>query len=197
MPRIEDLYDDDSNVIFKVEDVEIELDLLESATHTRTATVPEDPIESGAVTDQIINGQPVVSIQGFVTNYPVKAFGVIRGLIGDDAERVQNVFDALEDIYTRRVPFSLLTRRKQYDNMVFESLILPESLEDEVNAMSFSATCKEINIQEAITVSIPEDNLADDDKGRMQSQTDAGKQPTTPANPAEEAGASVLFGIFG
>jgi hypothetical protein len=198
MAEIEELFGDNSNIIFESDEVSIELDLLQSATHTRAASVPEDPVEAGSVTDVVINGQPVVSIQGFVTNYPVKPFAIIRDLAtgGQDKKRVQDVFDQLETLYETRTPFNILTRRKEYENMVFESITLPESAEDGVDALLFTATCKQINIQEAVTVSIPEDNVTEEDKGLLQSETDASKQPTSAASASEESSSSLLFGVF-
>ena len=193
MALIDTLFSNTSNIIFQSDTIQIEADLMMAASHTRTASVPEDPIESGSVSDQIVNGQRVVAISGFVTNYPTKTYSVISGAINTPPNTVQDVFDKLEQLYDSREPFTVITRRKVYESMAFESLSMPESVEDGTDAMMFSATLKHIDIQNSITVAIPADVLNDADKGALQSQTNAGRQPTKPATSKEEERVSALF----
>ncbi len=191
MALIDDIFRNDTNLIFQSDTIQIEVDLLMSAGHARAASIPEDPVETGTVTDQIINGQRIVSVQGFVTNHPVV-------LGGESAipNRVQDVFDKLDELYDSREPFAVLTRRKVYENMAFESLALPESVDEGTDSMMFTATLKQITIQTAVSVAIPADILAEEDRGALQSQTDAGRQPTKQATESEGGRASLLFGLF-
>lgn len=163
----------------------IELDLTIDEMHQRNAEVSDFPIESGGqIQDHISNGPRKLTITGFITDTPVE-FGFAL------SSRVQDAFDALEELYDSRTPFDVVSGLKSYKNMCFESLDMPRKRE---GALQFTATLKQLTVVSSEYVAIPETKVKPDAKSTSTSKRDAGRKSTETASAAEEKrGASVAF----
>lgn len=163
----------------------IELDLTIDEMHQRNAEVSDFPIESGGqIQDHISNGPRKLTITGFITDTPVE-FGFAL------SSRVQDTFDALEELFDSRTPFDVVSGLKSYKNMCFESLDMPRKRE---GALQFTATLKQLTVVSSEYVAIPETKVKESAKSTSTSKRDAGRKSTDAASAAEEKrGGSVLF----
>lgn len=145
-----------------------EIDVTVSEVHNRASQITSNPIENGVtVSDHIINDPKTVNLTGVISNTPLALFG-----LGSDDARVQDAFDALEEIYDSRLPFDLQTGFKLYRNCFFTSLTMPKVRAGELR---FTATLQEINIVETQITQIPSSQL-DAADAALSSQNDAGRQ---------------------
>lgn len=138
-------------------------------THTLDSATTDHPIEDGAdVTDHIRVLPDRVTIEGIVSNTPIglaaevrssasqflvestggeiTADTPLRGLPADDALAL------LKQIRADREPVTVVTTIETYENMVMESLTIPQGTGD---ALQFRATFREIQIVKTERTSIP------------------------------------------
>lgn len=165
----------------------IELDLTIDEMHQRNAEVSDFPVESGGqIQDHISNGPRKLTITGFITDTPLGAL-----FSYSFANRVQDAFDSLEELYDSRTPFDVVSGLKSYKNMCFESLDMPRKRE---GALQFTATLKQLTIVSSENVAIPETKVKPSAKSTSASKRDAGRKSTEAASAAEsQRGGSVLF----
>lgn len=172
---------------------EIELDANLGEAHNFTSQVPQFPIEIGSpVTDHIIN-QPVdLTLEGFITNSPVKILGGRLGtIIGRTTDnRVATAFTALTDVRESKEPFTVVTGLKVYRNMVFKALNIPKNVMTG-DALRFTARLTRIRKVRAKTIEL--ENLREAEKNTTAPEVKREKQTTSPATAEETEKATSLY----
>lgn len=170
----------------------IELDATLSESHTRQSSVTDNPIEGGSqIQDHITNAPRTLQLEGFVTDDPIVLLG-----LGADNNKVQTTFDALEQLFDDRQPFTVVTGFRVYENVFFESLTMPRRRE---GALRFSALLKQLTIVSAQDAALPEDQVAADDDGTQDvapASNDAGRQQSAPAGAEQEEESTLLLSTF-
>ena len=142
-------------------------DVVIEENHEDSLTITEHPVEQGAAVNDHAYVKPrVVTIRGGVTN--AKEEG------GNPAK---DFYDKLLDLQAKREPFDIITGKREYKNMLLESLteITSEATE---NCLMFVAQCREVNIVATQVTSVPPraqhqspgKTGATEDKGQKQAQ---------------------------
>jgi hypothetical protein len=150
----------------------IELDLTIDETHLRNADITDFPVEGGGQIQDHISNQPKrLKITGFITDSPIEADSSL-------ANRVQDAFDALDELFDKRITFDVVSGLKVYTNMAFESLEMPLVQQ---GSCQFTATLKQITITHSELVSLPKSKSNVGAK-----KQDAGRKNTETPTPAEE-----------
>jgi len=169
---------------------ELELDVTLTEKHEFSNEITSFPVEAGAeIADHVIQAPSRITIQGFVTNTPVKLFG---GAL-DPTDYVQTALETLltlaghikgdEGLYTTPEPVTVVTGLNVYSNMMITSLTIPRD-RTTGQALEFTAELVEVIYADSETVSIPADNVDPASADLAQSAQDAGQQ--VPAPPAAE-----------
>jgi hypothetical protein len=150
----------------------IELDLTLDELHIRNADITDFPVEGGGQIQDNISNQPKrIKVTGFVTDSPIDSDTTL-------ANRVQDTFDALDELFDKRTPFDVVSGMKVYSNMAFESLELPRKRD---GSLEFTATLKQITITHSELVDLPKSKASVGTK-----KQDAGRKNTETPTPAEE-----------
>lgn len=126
--------------------LELQAELTMEGDHTRTASTTQFPVEGGSqVSDHVILGPETISLTGFVTDTPL----IYRA----DAEGAsQGAFDALDTLWRERSPVMVSTRFKIYENMIIESITMPETDGD---SLEYSIDLTQIRIAVGRQVVLP------------------------------------------
>jgi hypothetical protein len=184
------------------------LDALVRESHELNAEVTEFPVETGGVISDHVRLQPrEVSVEGVVTNNPVRFLGgifsgLIRGenpggvegpVIGPALNLTELAFAELERMYQERELIEVVTPRKRYENMALMRLSIPKD-RTTGDALRFSALFREVTRVETSNVTRRRKPTAQE---RSQPVLDEGKKTPPPATPqAETRVQSALFRIF-
>ena len=75
-------------------------------------------------------------------------------LTGNSVSQVRDIYKQLRDLQATRVPFDILTGKRAYTSMLFESLIC-ETNEKTENSLMITAVCKQVIIVTTQTVTVP------------------------------------------
>lgn len=170
--------------------------------HGRTSEVTDHAVEDGSViTDNVVNRPIRLHVEAMVTDAPFEFLSGVRRSIANassaidqlsggtpinqlrsNPSRSQSAFDALNDLWTKRLPFTMVTRRRIYQTMVFTNLEFSDS-EDTVESLRFSADMKQIVIA---TQAFDELAVKPAMKDRAKRKKTKGAQPTKTAPPATE-----------
>lgn len=131
---------------------EIELDVIVNETTQSSATITSNPVENGAdVNDHIIINPMTFSMSGIVSDTKVNIIGGEIGISqlssGDTFTKndtpSKEAWEELLELQASRIPFTLITNLKDYDNVVIENLAVTQN-KDSSNALNFTANMKEI-----------------------------------------------------
>lgn len=174
------------------ETVEIELDAKLAESHNLTSKVTSFPVEDGAnITDHISLDPEVVTIEGFISDTPVRYLSGVRSLISG-SKPTQTAFDQLMTLREQKIPFNVLTGFKLYTDMFFTNLTIPHN-QSTGQALRFTAELKKIHFSKSKSVKVSDDvkDSPEGTKDQAQSTKDVGKQ--TPAN---EPSSSILHSLF-
>lgn len=131
------------------------IDVTTSEDHTFDAVVTDYPVEKGSdKSDHIQNKQPVVTMEGVVTDTPLAAMILERLAAGDKVPGAQRgtlpSVDALAkllEVREARQPVTITTSLKTFENMALTQLQLPR-MSGEGRALRFSATFRQMDIVE-------------------------------------------------
>ena len=172
----------------------IELDVTMEESHERQTEITDHPIETGAyIQDHIVNSPRRLTLTSIVTDTPL---GEEAGL------RAQAAFDALEELWQSRAPFTVVSGFRVYENMAFESLSMPKTRE---SALQFVATFKQLTftVGQVVPISsvrrsdpkLRKGNVSNPDKNA--NGANVGRQTPKAATPEQERSTSVLKSIIG
>lgn len=128
---------------------------------------------------------------GFAAQLSTAAGSSIAGIIAsrnnEDRLFPEKAFQYLEELRERRIPFTVVTRLKRYENMLIARLTVPEEV-DLGRSLKFQATFEQVQIARTRTLQLPE----------RQTQTGATKkQDTGKQTGVEDVGSTTLFDLTG
>ena len=152
----------------------IACDVVNSENHQMTAEATQYEIEDGSdISDHVINRGKFLTIEGIISDDPITIFdtsilertisnvtpSIIRsklpyGLSGDSGKPSKEAFDILEKIYDNKIPLTIITGLKKYDNMIMEDLNIPITSKT-IRSLSFTATFRQIRIVSTQFVTTP------------------------------------------
>jgi hypothetical protein len=125
---------------------EIELDVNISESAQTNSIITSNPVESGAeVNDHIIITPKTFQISGVVSNTKVAPLGGLSNILSftESSSSSSEAWDALIALQEERLPFTLITNLRLYENVVIEGLSTSQD-KDTSNALYFTANMKEI-----------------------------------------------------
>lgn len=134
--------------------VGIVLDALVSEEFSSKCDVTEYPVESGAVIADHVQMRPIeLTIQGVITDSPLgyAVIGNIQNLVRSvstlfgQTSRSIDAFNELLELQKKRIPFTVVTGLRRYENMIMTELTVPRTAQTG-GAIHFSATMKEVKI---------------------------------------------------
>ncbi len=117
------------------------------------------------------------ALGAFGSSIGAAALGSIAGLISNrnpnDNQFPIKAFDYLVELRNKRIPFTVVTRLKRYEDMVVTRLSFPQQASNG-NSLVFNATFEQIQLVQTQTVIIPETKVK---KSGAASKQNTGKQP--------------------
>ena len=131
---------------------EIELDVIVNESAQSSATITANPVENGAdVNDHIIINPMTFSMVGIVSDTKVQilgGLGTLNQVISGDAftkddTPSKEAWGLLLELQAERIPFTLVTNLREYENVVIENLSESQD-KDTSNSLTFTANMKEI-----------------------------------------------------
>lgn len=193
----------------------LQLDATTRETHQRIAQVTQNEIEDGAtVADNINLKNEKFQIEGIISEAPLPSndirdialsvqnfgFGALSsavgslsgGLIPDAGAILKRIIAViqLENFWKNKIPFTVLTGLKKYDNVIITNLSIPVDYKDG-NSLRFTASCEVVRLVTSQTIDVPEKN-SNHSKPKKQS---IGKKTKSIAS-LKEKGSSVLFDLL-
>jgi len=131
---------------------QIEVDVSVSETHETDCDVTENPVESGAnVTDHVFVKPARLTVEGLVSDTPIKLLGNVTSLFDDNRSR--KTYEELLALQAAREPIDVITGLKQYSNMILKTLTVPRSA-DTGKALRFTAVFQEVRLVESASIAI-------------------------------------------
>jgi len=147
---------------------------------------------SGLVGSQL-SGQ----LGGFATQALAAGLGSIAGMIAsrneDDLQYPQRAFDYLQELRDNRIPFSILTRLRKYENMIITNISVPQAAVDG-GSLRFTAQLEQIEIVQTQVVLLPETSTTNPSAASKQN---LGKQAKEAANADNSSKAKSFFDNLG
>lgn len=119
------------------------VDCLLSDNHTFAAEVTKFPVESGGtITDNIRNEPLVVVMDCLVSNTPLGQLVALRDKVNEPADAA---YDMLLKVRADRLPVTIRTSLRTYENMALQNLSIPRA-SGRGDELRFTATFQEIEI---------------------------------------------------
>lgn len=168
---------------------------LENRTLTIEALISDNPLTLLGSAFNLFTGAAAGAVGelagGFAAQAAGQALGSIAGIIAgrseDDVLFPQKAFQYLEELRDRRIPFTVVTKLKRYENMLISRLTVPQS-SDVGGSLRFTVTLEQIQVVRTLTIQLPE----------AQTQTGATpKQDTGKQTGVEDPGSTTLFDLTG
>jgi hypothetical protein len=152
----------------------IACDCITSENHQFLSEATEFEIEDGSnISDHVINRSKVLTIEGIVSDDPITILdtsiiertissttpSMIKsmmpfGLSGEKGKPSKEAFDQFELIHDRKIPVTIITGLKKYDNMIMEEFIAPRSSAT-VRSLNFTASFRQLRIVSTILEAPP------------------------------------------
>lgn len=163
--------------------------------HTDELEITDQPVEQGArISDHAYKRPAEVivkcgwsnspTISGFIDGLVGAVSGTIDGvesiLTGNDVNQVNDIYQQLLELQASRVPFTVYTGKRTYDNMLLRSLRLETNKESE-NSLMITATLRQIIIVSTRTVAVPAPASAQRDPGVTSPTNNQGAKSLAPA----------------
>lgn len=126
----------------------VRLDLLRTATATRSATAARSPVER-AVADNILIAPEVVTVQGTLSATPLGLLGSALGGFGSIIRRDLIELNKLRLLFERRDPVVLVLAARSYPSMAITAI---NETHVGSNKVDLSITLEEIRIISPLTV---------------------------------------------
>lgn len=122
---------------------EIELDVIISESAQTSSIITSNPIENGAdVNDHIIINPMTFNISGIVSDTKLSLISTIAEFTKESSPSVE-AWEELLELQANKIPFTLVTNLKAYDNVVLENLAETQD-KNTSNSLHFTANLKEI-----------------------------------------------------
>lgn len=146
-----------------------------------------------AVAGQFAKGAPGI---GVIAAIGVASIGgLLANSFGPDGPKSRapaDVFDYLLELRNMRLPLSVLTALKLYENMILTNLSVPRSIQT-VGVLRFTATLEQVRIVSSETVDISGVTGV----GGAAGASKLGAQAGSAASAGTSSNASILYGLFG
>ena len=136
-------------------------------THISSSDITENPVEEGAkITDHVQNKPDELIMEGVISDSPL-GFPILGNIINivntvttlfGQSSRSQDGYNKLRELKTKRVPFTVITGLKRYENMVIKDLNIDRTATTG-KSINFRAVIKEIRIVSSQTGSGLSGNL--------------------------------------
>lgn len=152
---------------------DIQIDCTIEEAHTDTLTITDHPVEKGAnISDHAYRNPAEVVLRIGFSNSSSQA--------GGDEGYVQQVYEDILTLQQLREPFSVVTGKRSYDNMLIRALGVTTDEKTEA-VLSCTVTCREvIMVQTQVTSTAPSSAQADPQKtGSVQNGGTKQLQPAT------------------
>lgn len=182
------LFDDTGDKIFRIDGIglsSLTFDVIESEGHRMANDVSDYPVEGREnITDNILQRPAELTITAFISNTP------INGLIDQVAhfadrflngrKRTQEAFNQLLQLRDKRLPVTVATRYRVYEDMGITGVNIVRQPEDG-ESLTVDITFKHINIVKQQTGNVPPGlgsvgkQSGNATKTRAQTKVDAGK----------------------
>lgn len=164
---------------------QIEVDVSVAETHETDCDVTENPIEAGGlVTDHVFFKPARLTIEGLVSDTPVKLLGGALSMFDDNRSR--KTYEELIALQEAREPIDVITGLKQYSNMILKTLTVPRSA-DTGRALRFTAVFQEVRLVESASIAIQASD------SQFQKKSSLGKATGgAPADKVSNDGASIM-----
>lgn len=184
-------------------------------THTRTAEVTKNPVESGStIADHINNQNRKVSLEGIISNHPLiniqplqsfidtalPGLGLAKALYGSISgikttnEPAANAFKIMEEIFENRQPLKVVAGFKVYENVVLTDWTIVEQVENG-DSLKLNATFEEIRIATSVIIKKPKSLLQNEIKHQA-SKVDKGKKSVKAASKPNQLKATAFLSIL-
>lgn len=129
----------------------IEFDALIERSEQHSANVPQYPIDAGfSVADNVSLEPTSLKLTLYITATPVTWLS----RHGSGEQRVENICDQLLNIYETRMPISVTTPYKAYDNMIIKSITIRDTLQAGY-AKEIPIEFVQVTVTAAQTVTVP------------------------------------------
>jgi hypothetical protein len=157
----EPLYDGTQDVI-----TEIPIDVRQSSSYSFGSDITEYPVESGAkITDHVHLQPNRIMLEGLVSDSPIVEVPTTLQLRGDQGQassisRSQAAFDALYQVWEKRLPLTIVTEYRIFEDMMIESFEIPKDRDRGPDGLWFSATFKKISTVRTLSATLPPDVVA-------------------------------------
>lgn len=165
-----------------------------SENHHGEATLTQFPVEDGFNINDHARLEPrTFTIRGIITNAPI---GFLFSAFGN-TDRVQKAYDAIEELYLKREPITVVSSLKVYNNMVITSFSIPK------DASTGDSVEISVDVQQLVTVTTKYTqaqaaNATDDLKDKAAGSTNLGTQAaTTTTAQATDRVQSLLLQLVG
>lgn len=193
------------------------LDATISESHTRTSSIPKNEVEDGTViADNVVLQNERFEITGLISEAPFsrsdirdialqvqnQGFEILQDAIGSISSAVLNssgpsikrivALKQLENFWGNKIPFTVLTGLKKYDNVLINEITIPVGVKDG-GSLRFTVRCESIRVVESRTITVPEGSTV---PGAVNKQN-VGKQTADGASDSESEQGSILFNAFG
>jgi hypothetical protein len=176
----------------------LELDASISESHSYTAEVTTNPVESGGeITDHVTIKPDQLTIEGFVTDTPVKIFEGIQDLLqqkSGSGEVSKSAYETLKLLFESKQPFTVVTGLTTYSDMVLKRLSIPRD-RSTGQTLRFTAELQQVEFAQFQETELEESTLSEtlDTKDQAQAKKDVGKQALQPPTDGEVVQSSLLF----
>ena len=155
----------------------VEFDATTRETHSKTAQVTEQPVESNAnIADHIVRQPDTLDLIAWVTNTPIVGVAEAGALTGD---LCREAYDTLRGIMNDGVTVNVLTTLRLYETMAITSLAVTRDAATG-DALALSLSLREVRTARTAAVDAPTPSVA-----RAKPLAAGGKAPTRPATDAE------------
>ena len=210
------LFHDTSDKIFNIQGgglSALTVDTVDREVHDWRNEISDYPVEGKAnISDNIKQTPDRLSFTCFISNTPIE--GTIDQVANftdrflNGRKRTQDAYNQLLALKKLRIPVTVATRYRVYENVAIESVSIPRE-PDDGDALIFDITLKEINIVSTAMTKVPDGigragaQAGNSAKTRAGVKTDAGKSTgRTVTNPVDEPKPvqlqrSALQAIFG
>ena len=142
-------------------------DVIIEESHEDSLEITSHPVEQGAnISDHAFKKPKTLTIRG----------GVSDSSLAEGSKPSQEFYEKLLELQNKREPFEIVTGKRQYKNMLLESLSAVTDTNTE-NCLMFTAGCREVIIVKTQITSVPP-RARHANPAKTGSTTDAGqKQP--------------------
>ncbi|WP_347253237.1 phage baseplate protein [Leminorella grimontii] len=174
---------------FQGDSVNMEFDVVTNESHTWTADVTSNPVETGVMVADHVQVKPdSLEISGVISNSTIerwrgKFVESILELLNSESN-VQKAFDQLRQLLDDRQPVIVYTKYRTYPDMVLTRLSIPRKV-GEGDSIEFSATFTHIRRVSTLVVDAEEAGInpkqSDSPETERKSSPKKNKGPTYPS----------------